>query len=151
MIEWIKFVYSLGKKENSVEFMALCSAIRESAKISEDPDGYNDPVGKTKYFKFPKSGIEIGFRHNQLSHVHFYFESEDGYSPFLSLLQSGIGSGVSEHDVIQKLGSPTLRGGGKMDLLLGYINKWIKYDLEGFSINFQFNKHEVLCRATLMK
>jgi len=39
----------------------LCSAIGESAKISEEPDEYNDPVGKNKY---SKSGIDIGFRQN---------------------------------------------------------------------------------------
>ena len=72
-VEWASFIDVLGKREDSVEVINLCQAIGESPVISTEADEYNDPDGKTKYYKFFHSGIEMGFRKACLSHVHFYF------------------------------------------------------------------------------
>ncbi|MFB1118593.1 hypothetical protein RF240_20860 [Dickeya dadantii] len=151
MVEWIKFVNALGKGDDSYDFLELCQAIGESAKVTSDPDEYSDPVGKTKYFKFSHSGIEIGFRQGVLNHIHFYFSEEDGYSPFSGSLLFGINSNSSREMIIKNLGEPSSSGGGKMDTLIGYINQWIKYELTEYSLHLQFSQNGSIHRATLLK
>ncbi len=51
-VEWASFIDVLGKREDSVEVINLCQAIGESPVISTEADEYNDPDGKTKYYKF---------------------------------------------------------------------------------------------------
>lgn len=151
MIEWTKFVNALGKSDGSSDFVDLCQSIGEAAKVTSDPDEYTDPVGKTKYFKFFQSGIEIGFRQDMLNHIHFYFNEQDGYSPFSGSLLMGIDSDRSREMVIKMLGEPSSSGGGKMDMLIGYINQWIKYELPEYSLHLQFSQNGLICRATLLK
>ncbi|MFP1787613.1 hypothetical protein [Lonsdalea quercina] len=151
MIEWIKFINALGKRDDSADFLDLCQSIGEPAKVTSDPDEYNDPVGKTKYFKFPQSGIEIGFRQKTLNHIHFYFDEEGEYLPFRESLFLGINSDSSREMIIKKLGEPSSSGEGKMDMLIGYINQWIKYELSDYTLHLQFSPKGTLCRATLLK
>ncbi|MDA8480880.1 hypothetical protein NNO04_19535 [Citrobacter sp. Awk 4] len=150
MPEWTTFINSLGKSESSKEFVELNNSIGEFPISSEDPAEYNDPVGHTKYVKYPNSGLEIGFRKGVVSHVHFYFDRYEGYGVFKGKLLSGIGSGWSEKSVIQELGPPSFSGEGKMDMLLGYINKWAKYEQEGYALHLQYDQNDQLCRSTLM-
>jgi len=37
-----------------------------------------------------------------------------------------------------------------MDMLLGYLNRWIKYEKDAYALHLQFDKNEKLCRANLM-
>lgn len=107
MIEWATVVNALGENEKSDSFKLLCQEIHESALESSDPDEYNDPVGKTKYYKYSQSGIEIGFRQGELTYVRFYFEKESEYMPFEGDLLSEIDVNTSKDEVIQKLGEPS--------------------------------------------
>ncbi|UZH04879.1 hypothetical protein OJ965_09785 [Pantoea anthophila] len=150
MTEWIKFIDALGKGEKSRAFLELNASIGEAPILSEDPIGYNDPVGYTKYFKYTLSGIEIGFRKSLVSHVHFYFYNHEGYEIFKGELLSGIGLGWDEKSVKKVLGVPSCEGGGKMDMLLGYINRWVKYEKESYALHLQFDQNHLLCRASLM-
>lgn len=151
MVVWDDFISVLGKHEHSTEFISFCLKIGENPHISSDPEEYNDPIGKTKYYAFYKSGFEIGFRENLLSHVHFYFYEEDGYSPFVGSLISSVKGGTSRGDIIQLLGKPSISGEGKVDMLIGYINAWLKYKNKVYSLHLQFNEDDNLCRATLMR
>ncbi|WP_404851694.1 hypothetical protein P5M00_22015 (plasmid) [Enterobacter asburiae] len=150
-VEWNHFIDALGKNEQSVEFFNLCHAIGESPSISSDSDEYNDPLGKTKYYKFYNSGIEVGFRNGLLNHVHFYFYKEDGFLPFMGNLILGVAGGMDKAMVTKLLGKPSLSGEGKKDILLGDINAWSKYEWVNNSIHFQFKDDENLCRATLIR
>lgn len=150
MLDWIEFTNALGTTETSKEFSQLILSIGEKAQISEDPAEYNDPVGNTKYYKYIHSGLEIGFRQNLLNHVHFYFDGYEGYSVFKGQLLSGVSACWGEATVVQVLGEPTASGGGKADMLLGYINRWIKYEKEVYALHMQFDQSDQLCRASLM-
>jgi len=150
MIDWIKFTNALGTTEISQEFSQLSLSIGETAQIIDEPTEYNDAIGHTKHYKYINSGLEIGFRQNLLNHVHFYFDGYDGYLAFKGQLLAGISSGWSEKAVVQVLGEPTARGGGKNDMLLGYINRWVKYEKETYALHIQFDQSNQLCRASLM-
>ena len=151
MVDWAQFVISLGKTEASQEFNELRIAIGEEADISSDPIEYNDPLGQTKYYSFTHSGIEIGFRKNVLNHIHFYFTKNEGYDDYKGKLISNICKGWNEEKIRNVLGTPSLTGGGKEDVLLGYINRWIKYEKDNYALHFQFNQNDKLSRVTLMK
>ncbi|TNH41487.1 hypothetical protein [Photorhabdus luminescens] len=150
MIDWSKFTGSLGTTESSKEFNELCLAIGEQPEVSQDPSEYNDPIGQTTYYSFAHSGIEIGFREGVLNHIHFYFSETEGYSCFKGCLLSNIGEGWDAEKVIQVLGEPLIKGGGKMDMLLGYINNWIKYEYQKYALHLQFNQDGLLCNSSLM-
>lgn len=150
MIDWMEFTNAIGMTEMSKEFSQLSLSIGEKATISNEPAEYNDPLGHTKHYKYMHSGLEIGFRQNVLNHIHFYFDRYEGYSAFKGTLLFGVSSGWSEEAVVQKLGTPTASGGGNVDILLGYINRWIKYEKEVYALHLQFNRSNQLCRASLM-
>ncbi|MFE8049750.1 hypothetical protein [Brenneria goodwinii] len=150
MLDWTEFTSALGMTEMSKEFSQLSLSIGEKPQISDDPAEYNDPLGHTKHYKYIRSGLEIGFRQNLLNHVHFYFDGYEGYSIFKGQLLSGVSFGWSEEAVVQVLGEPTVGGGGKVDMLLGYINRWVKYEKEAYALHMQFNQNNQLCRASLI-
>lgn len=150
-VEWANFIEALGKKEDSIEVINLGHTIGESPAISADAGEYNDPDGKTKYYKFHQSGIEMGFRKDCLNHIHFYFGNEDGYSPFTGNFIPGIKGGMDRAYITKLLGKPTLAGKGKVDMLLGWINGWSKYEHGNYLIHLQYTEHNHLCHATLIK
>ena len=49
---WNELTNALRDREDSVKFASLIASIGEQPKISETPEKYNDPDGKTKYYKF---------------------------------------------------------------------------------------------------
>ncbi|KAA5999778.1 MULTISPECIES: hypothetical protein [unclassified Pantoea] len=150
MPDWMKFIGSLGKVENSIEFIELNSTIDDVPIVSEDSKEYDDPAGHTKYYKYVKSGLEIGFRKGVMNHAHFYFDGYENYAPFQGKLLSGICSSWNEKSVLRILGEPSASGGGNSDMLLGYINRWIKYEKESYALHLQFDQNDFLCRASLM-
>ncbi|MEQ5042374.1 hypothetical protein JI723_11345 [Providencia manganoxydans] len=150
MTEWAEFVDILGKSETSQEVKNLCLSINEDVNISIDPIEHNDPIGRTKYYSFIHSGIEIGFRGNILNHIHFYFNDEEGYGQYKGKLISDICAGWDKENILKTLGEPSLTGGGKMDMLLGYIDSWIKYQFKNYDLNFQFKQNGYLSRCSLI-
>lgn len=147
---WTKLINSLGKNESSSEFTDLNLSIGETAQLSEDPSDDTDLVGHTKHYRYIHSGLEIGFRNNLLSHIHFYFDGSEGYEVFDGQLLRGVSSGQSEKLVTEALGEPVASGGGRMDMLLGYMNRWVKYEFKGYALHLQFDKIDKLCRASLI-
>ncbi|MDN4629759.1 hypothetical protein QZH36_04375 [Erwinia sp. BC051422] len=147
---WIKIIDSLGKFEKSSEFIELNDAIGEVPILSEAPAEHNDPVGHTKYYKYVQSGLEIGLRKGVVNHIHFYFDGYEGYACFQGELLSGICSGWNEKSIRHMLGEPSASGGGKSDMLMGYLNRWIKYDKEGYALHLQFDQSDKLCRTSLI-
>ena len=93
----------------------------------------------------------MGFRKDCLSHIHFYFGNEDEYSPFTGNFIPGIEAGMDRAYITKLLGKPTLAGEGKVDMLLGWINGWSKYDYGNHSVHIQYTEHNHLCHATLIK
>ncbi|MEL7936720.1 MULTISPECIES: hypothetical protein [Pseudomonas] len=146
---WDKSIAAIGKVERSSDFLELEKVIGEVPCISSDPDEYNDPIGATKYYKFTRSGVEVGFRRKLLNHINFYVEASDGYSAFNGELYGGLNGLSTCQSVLSFLGQPAMAGGGKKDLLIGYVGKWLRYQKWGVVVNFQFNESDLLCRVTV--
>lgn len=69
---WDAGISAINNREKSSEFLAFCKLLGESPVLTSDPVEYNDSVGKTKYYKFLKFGVEAGFRNEKLNHIHSY-------------------------------------------------------------------------------
>lgn len=150
MPEFFEFGQVLGAEERSPAFANLLARIGAPASVSEDPAGYNDPRGKTRYYSFRANGILMGVRGDVLKYVFFYFENEEGYRPYSGSLFSGIDAS-SGHAVIDKaLGPPRKSGGGKPDPLMGYIHQWATYGVNGYKVRFEFGKAGQLRMVSLM-
>jgi hypothetical protein len=72
MNTWSDFVRALGHDEGGSIVTELCRKNGEPPAVSETPNSYNDPEGKTKFYKFIKSGLEFGFLSGKLNHIHFF-------------------------------------------------------------------------------
>ncbi|MCQ8230192.1 MULTISPECIES: hypothetical protein [Pantoea] len=147
---WDAGISAINNGEKSSEFLAFCKLLGESTVLTSDPVEYNESIGKEKYYKFLKSGAEAGFRNEKLNHIHFYLENDEGYSAFDYELCHNLNKSSVEKNVMEFFGLPDASGGGKLDLLIGYVNKWIKYKNSEQSINFQFNKNGFLSRVTII-
>ncbi|MDF3934346.1 hypothetical protein [Pseudomonas citronellolis] len=148
---WDKFIVAIGKDERSPEFLELEKSIGEAPHVSSDPDAYNDPVGGTRYYKYTRSGVEVGFRGGVLNHIHFYIEASDGYSALNEGFCDWLNASSTYQSVLDILGQPAMTGGGRKDLLIGYVGKWLRYQRWGVVVNFQFNESDALCRVTVLQ
>ncbi len=151
MVTLEQFIDVLGLRKDSERMSALMTAIGEEPVISRTPADFNDPVGETEYYKFINSGIEIGFRGEVLNHLHLYVQEHEGYGMYKGDLFGMPAQGVSEADVLRNLGNQDAQGGGKMDMLIGYIHKWIRYDRQGFALRAEFSENKGLRKLSLMK
>jgi filamentous hemagglutinin len=148
---WDASIVAISKGKNSPEFLAFCKLLGENPMLTSDPHEYNDPIGRTEYYKFLQSGVEVGFRNKKINHIHFYLENTDGYTAFNGKLCYGLDKAAADKDIMSFWGLPEASGGGKLDPLIGYVNKWIKYRIGDHLINFQFNKHNYLSRVTIIR
>ena len=130
MIEWQEFINVIGKTE-----------------ISEKPTEWNDPE-KTKYYKFFNTGILIGFS-EVIRYIRFYFEKTDNYSIYQGKILDGIGPEYNKLMLTNLLGEPSIRDDDKPNYFLGYIKRWILYDMGSYSILFEFNHNGFICAITL--
>ncbi|XKM14514.1 hypothetical protein RCS94_04890 [Orbaceae bacterium ac157xtp] len=148
MIKWQNVINVLGKTEYSQEFSILKESIGENPQISETSNKYNDP-NSTKYYEFMKNGILINFRHNKLTQIHLCLLKDDDLQ-YQDELPLGIDSSYDKNRIISLLGQPVNVGGGYLDKLLGYINKWIAYYIDdSYSLRFEFNQNDRLSEVTL--
>lgn len=149
MIRWQEFIDALGKTESSIEFLSLKKSIGETPVISDTPIEYNDP-NRTKFYEFFNKGILLNFKDNTLEQVHLYLANEEDYQAYRENLFSGINTQWNEIKIIELLGIPSASGGGKQDMLIGYINRWIAYYQEDtYSLRFEFAQDGFLCAVTL--
>jgi hypothetical protein len=149
-LTWSDFLNALGDSEESSSFRLLVSGIGEPPVMSETPKEYNDPLGETKFYKFMKSGVEIGFREARLNHIHLFLHAMDGYAAYRGPLVDGVNEGQSMPSLIEVLGSPASSGGGTNSPLLGCRPKWIRYDFHGYAMRFAFAKDDRLSQVSLI-
>jgi hypothetical protein len=150
MNAWSDFVRALGQDESGEIVTDLCRKVGELPTISETPDSYNDPEGKTRFYKFIKSGIEIGFRSGKLNHVHFLVQPHEGYSAYTEDVLGRIAQAWRVQDVIAELGSPSKKALGRVDMLIGYVQQWLKYEFKMYALRMEFSKYGLLWKATLI-
>ncbi|UZE18716.1 hypothetical protein LOY70_03715 [Pseudomonas sp. B21-054] len=150
MNTWSDFVRALGQDEGGPMVTELYRKVGEPPAISETPDSYNDPEGKTRFYKFIKSGLELGFRSGKLNHIHFFVQRHEGYSPYKADVLGRKAQTWRFQDVIAELGPPGKEALGRVDMLIGYVQKWLKYDFETHALRMEFSENGHLWKATLM-
>ncbi|WP_418163000.1 hypothetical protein [Pantoea vagans] len=143
MLIWNEFIKLLGCSKFDGVFINVSSNFNELPKIEEGV------LGDRKYYSFLRSGVLFLLEDEVVDQITFYAEQDEGFSEYRGELPVLIDS--SEHEVVQVLGPPLASGGGKMDALMGYIDRWIKYEKEGYALHLQFNQDDNLSRVTLMK
>lgn len=150
-LTWDQLIAALGEPETSAAFIALLSGIGEQPAISEAPKEYNDPSGTARFYRFPASGVEFGIRNERLHHIHFFIHADEGYGAYVGPLPQGIEIGADEGSIVNSFGPPAKSGGGKASPLLGFIHKWVKYNIgAGRAIRFEFSREGKLRRSSVM-
>ncbi|MDU9026233.1 hypothetical protein [Pseudomonas corrugata] len=150
MNTWSDFVRALGQNESGKIVTDLCRKVGELPDVSETPDNYNDPEGKTRFYKFTKSGIEIGFRSEKLNHIHFFVQPHEGYLVYTGDVLGRIAQAWHVQDVIAELGSPSKEAPGRVDVLIGYVQQWLKYEFKTYALRMEFSEGGRLWKATLI-
>ena len=143
MLIWNEFIKLLGCSKLDSKFIDISSYFNELPEFEESV------LGDRNYYSFLHSGILFLLEDEVIDQITFYTKQDEGFSEYKGDLPVPIDS--SEYGAIQILGRPSASGGGKMDVLMGYIERWIKYEKEGYALRLQFNQNDNLSRVTLMK
>ncbi|EPR9130187.1 hypothetical protein ACU9IM_003065, partial [Cronobacter malonaticus] len=53
--------------------------------------------------------------------------------------------------VMSNFGRPSATGGGINDKLIGYINKWIKYQYRGHELHLEYDDKDNLVKITIIE
>ncbi|MHC8393469.1 hypothetical protein ACYZT8_07360 [Pseudomonas sp. LB3P93] len=147
---WSSFILALGQDENGSIVTELCRMIGESPVVSETPDSYNDPEGKTRFYKFINSGLEFGFRSGKLNHIHFFVQRHEGYSEYRRDVLGRAAQVWSARDIVNQLGPASTEAPGRVDMLIGYVQQWLKYEFETYALRMEFSESGRLWKVTLM-
>jgi len=143
MLIWDEFIKLLGCSKLESKFINISGDFNELPKVE------GGVLGDREYYSFLHSGVLFLLEDEVVDQIIFYAEKVEGFSEYKGELPVSINS--SEHEAVQILGHPLASGGGKMDALMGYIGRWIKYEKEGYALHLQFNQNDNLSRVTLMK
>jgi hypothetical protein len=150
MNSWPDLVAALHLGENDEAVKQIFLKIDETPEISETPENYNDPLGKTKFYKFLKTGLEFGFRLEKQNHVHLFVQSHEGYSPYNGAVFGKIAHAWSYQTIVDQFGCPSKEGGGKVDMLIGYVQPWVSYDFDQYNFRLEFTADGGVWKVTLI-
>lgn len=143
MLIWNEFIKLLGCSKFDGKFINISSYFNELPQTEESV------LGDRNYYSFLQSGVLFLLEDEVVDQITFYAKKDEGFSEYKGELPISIDS--SEYEAVQILGQPLASGGGKMDALMGYIDRWIKYEKEGYALHLQFNQNDNLSRVTLMR
>lgn len=143
MLIWNEFIKLLGCSKFDGKFINISSYFNELPKAEESV------LGDRNYYSFLQSGVLFLLEDEVVDQITFYAKKDEGFSEYKGELPISIDS--SEYEAVQILGQPLASGGGKMDALMGYIDRWIKYEKEEYALHLQFNQNDNLSRVTLMR
>lgn len=144
MIKWSNFTSKLGCLREDLFFSSL------TVELGEEPTIENDMLGVRTYYSFSGSGILCLFENEVFEQVSFFIQPHGNFSAYKGGLPEYLIKSNEEDSIVKSMGSPSSSGGGKEDMLIGYINRWIKYVNEGYSLHMEFNKNKVLRKITFM-
>jgi hypothetical protein len=150
MNTWSDLIRALDQDEGGQIIKEVRRRIGEPPIISETPDSYNDPAGKTRFYKFIGSGLEFGFRSGKLNHIHFFVQCHEGYSAYKGEVLGRAAKAWNSQEVLKELGPASKRGGGRQDMLVGFVHQWVKYELGTYALRMEFSKDSELWKVTLM-
>ncbi|CAQ83259.1 MULTISPECIES: hypothetical protein [Photorhabdus] len=117
--------------------------------IGELPVVTTDMLGKRIYYSFFQAGILFLLENDLVTQITFFMKPEEGFSIYQGELPPGIGIDNKEKDVVEVKGKPPASGGGKPDMLLGYINRWIKYESNDYALHMEFAQDGRLAKISL--
>lgn len=140
MLMWNDLIEMLGCSKTSNEFAKLPSKIKVQPLFDEGV------LGDRHYYSFFSSGILLLLEDDLINQIVLYMQAEEGFSLYTGELP--VPANSLESYIIQLLGVPSATGGGKMDVLMGYLHRWIKYQMETHILHLQFNHNDQLCRVT---
>ncbi|CCF10792.1 filamentous hemagglutinin family outer membrane protein [Pantoea ananatis LMG 5342] len=143
MLIWDEFVNLLGRSKFDVKFVNISSDFHELPNIEESV------LGDRKYYSFLQSGVLFLLEGEVIDQITFYTTKDESFSEYKGELPLSTDS--SEDEAMQILGHPLDSGGGKIDPLMGHIDRWIRYENEGYTLHLQFNQNDRLSRITLMR
>ncbi|MDC7869221.1 hypothetical protein TH60_06850 [Pantoea ananatis] len=143
MLIWDEFVNLLGRSKFDVKFVNISSDFHELPNIEESV------LGDRKYYSFLQSGVLFLLENEVIDQIIFYATKDEGFSEYKGELPLSIDS--SEDEAMQILGHPLDSGGGKIDPLMCHVDRWIRYENEGYTLHLQFNQNDRLSRITLMR
>jgi hypothetical protein len=149
-LSWESLIATLGEEEASANVLSLVADIGEMPNVSDTPDEYNDPLGKTRFYKFNKTGLEAGFRRNRLNHIHLFIREQQGYEAYRGPLEKRVYPGISETELRQLLGAPSVAGGGNENPILGYRHRWMKFDKGRYALRYEFANDGTLRKVSLI-
>ncbi|NTY88840.1 hypothetical protein FCH33_18880 [Serratia fonticola] len=142
MLGWIDFINMLGCSKLDGEIISL------SQSLSEMPAVEPDMLGDRTYYSFFQSGILFLLEEGKVSQICFFITPSEGFSKYVGELP--ISGSATENEIITVLGEPSSTGGGKSDMLLGYIGRWIKYDKDNYALHIEFNQSALLSKVSLL-
>lgn len=145
MLKWCALIDMLGRSKNERNFTLLVQVMNELPVIEPDM------LGIREYYSFYHSGILFLAESEQIEQISFYIEPKDGFFQYEGELPIDNPSCRSESDIVNLLGEPAFSGGGKHDLLLGYMNRWVKYEKNGYNLHVEFNENDLLSKISVMK
>lgn len=145
MLKWLALIDMLGRSKHERNFILLAQIMNELPVIE------SDMLGIREYYSFYQSGVLFLVEREQIDQISFYIEPKDGFFQYKGESPIDNPSHKSESDVIDLLGEPVFSGGGKHDLLLGYINRWVKYEKNGYNLHIEFNENDLLSKISVMK
>ncbi|NWB97035.1 hypothetical protein HX882_14140 [Pseudomonas gingeri] len=148
MVSWNEYVRNLGASESDESVQKLMRGVGEVSVISSTP-GEHDPLFKTLFYQFFKTGLELGFR-GGLSHVHFFVQAHEGYSTYFGDILGRAATAWHRSEVVSVLGPAQQSGGDKQNMLIGYVRPWCKYIFEEYAVRFEFSQDQRVWKVTLM-
>ena len=90
------------------------------------------------YFEFFSEGVQFNFENEKLVQITLYLVETAGYKAVFHLLfEGGAENKLKEGDLDECFGLPVSQGGGERSALLGYVNKWRKYALDGCDVTVE--------------
>lgn len=147
---WSVCSQSLGQHEHGAAVVDLLQKVQELPTISEAPDSYSDQDGQTVFYKFVKSGLEFGFRSGKLNHIHFFVQPHEGYSAYSADVLDRVAQTWVVQDVVSELGPADKGGPAKIDMLIGQIQQWCKYEQPTHDLRMEFSEDGRLWKVTLI-
>jgi len=79
------------------------------------------------------------------------FEFPSAIEKLVNIGIDGISESSDRDDVIAKLGTPSLNGGGEKSPVIGYVAPWIKYLRDDCQIRFEFGRNGKLKMVSLLE
>ncbi|MFG6078830.1 hypothetical protein [Erwinia sp. OPT-41] len=143
MLAWQEIAQFLGHSQSDEEFINLSSVFNELPILE------TGVLGDRTYYSYFKSGVFFLLENENIEQIMLYIKPAEGFSAYRGDLP--VPANKTEAEIIDILGYPASSGGGKTDMLLGYINRWIKYERANYALHLQFDSSNHLCMVTFIK